>query len=60
MARTLIIISILFSFLCSNAQAVKDSTIQVGYTGSEPFSIAGETPKGIAIDLWREIALKPI
>lgn len=58
MARTLIIISILFSFLGSNAQAVKDSTIQVGYTGSEPFSIAGETPKGIAIDLWREIAFK--
>lgn len=38
------------------AQTPKDSTLQVGYAGSEPFVMAGDEAKGIALDIWKEIA----
>ncbi len=38
------------------AQTEKDSTLQIGYAGSEPFVISGNEAKGIAPDIWKEIA----
>ena len=37
-------------------QSVNDSILRVGYGGSEPFVYTNETPKGIIVDVWREIA----
>ena len=39
-----------------NAQSRPDSTLQIGYAGSEPFVMEGEEATGIAPDLWKEIA----
>lgn len=32
------------------------STLQVAVAGSEPFVVAGSEPRGIAVDIWREVA----
>ncbi len=39
-----------------SAQTEKDSTLQIGYAGSEPFVISGNEATGIAPDIWKEIA----
>ncbi|MGB6151264.1 MAG: transporter substrate-binding domain-containing protein [Pricia sp.] len=38
------------------AQTPKDSTLKIGYAGSEPFVMAGDKAEGIAPDIWKEIA----
>ncbi|MGB7393318.1 MAG: transporter substrate-binding domain-containing protein [Pricia sp.] len=39
-----------------SAQTQQDSTIQVGFAGSEPFILDGQEANGIAPDIWKEIA----
>ncbi len=46
----------ILSILQLSAQTKKDSTLRVGFAGSEPFVMAGEEAKGIAPDIWKEIA----
>ena len=40
-----------------NAQIARDSVLKIGYAGSKPFVMADDKAKGIAPDIWKEIAI---
>ncbi len=46
----------ILSILQVSAQSKKDSTLRVGFAGSEPFVMAGGEANGIAPEIWKEIA----
>jgi len=46
----------ILSLLQLTAQSKIDSTLRVGYAGSEPFVMAGDQAEGIALNIWKEIA----
>ncbi|GGZ34131.1 amino acid ABC transporter substrate-binding protein [Echinicola pacifica] len=56
MIRILLLVGYLFLTFSSEAQTVADSSLRVGYTGSQPFVIEGTEPKGISVSLWRDLA----
>lgn len=44
------------SIVYPSAQTTKDSTLRVGFAGSEPFVMTGDEALGIAPDIWKEVA----
>lgn len=56
MVRIHLVLFFVFSIFLLLAQNPPDSTLRIGYAGSEPFVMEGEEAKGIAPDIWKEIA----
>ncbi|SDE96154.1 amino acid ABC transporter substrate-binding protein, PAAT family [Pricia antarctica] len=46
----------ILSIVQLSAQTNKDSTLRVGFAGSEPFVMVSDEAQGIAPDIWKEIA----
>ena len=56
MSKIAVLFPSILSIFNNLAQTQIDSTLQIGYAGSEPFVMEGEEAIGIAPDLWKEIA----
>jgi polar amino acid transport system substrate-binding protein len=56
MKKPFLIVFCSVSIFTLSARSPQDSTLRVGYAGSEPFVMTGDEAEGIAPDIWKEIA----